>query len=559
MILSPNRFGKLFIAILTRLLSNLNLFHMPEEKSLVIINEPFEDMVLGKNASLSYIAAALELGHEVSIYNVPKTGPAFPESVTENINVIKIDPGIPFAHNLVVEYKKKNMELKSFMEKATTERSSEILLQGYENVKVSAISEISGAELDRGQTTNLAGVTNIIQRIEPMKAPFPPEGKSNLAEFLLKLKNNFPHLSFNCPIYEFDGEPQLLIDKDTPQRMNELLEAAGRPLIATPTREFKLESDISEQFVAMSEKYKSLFPEKEFGKLVLKPKDSAQSLGVFSIEFSNDEQAFDLESLKSTNLKSLEEAQIYKIKPNLDSLELKQITEILCYAESMKLESNKTDFLEKAATPIGLIPEEEITAVAKNLYDNEILVQPFLEGVKSGDIRVNIFKNGDGDFELAGMTYRRSNRHTDEKFTTCLTMGGSSPFPTSILEEAEKESLDKNITIMLGLLNNNPTFREKYQHSSEIGVDFLLQGDGKNVFLGEMNHHCPALAPISEITNAMQSPETPYNSGGLAIAKTAIQGQIAQRKAPQESCRISSAKAHTRERDLGKKSDGASI
>ncbi len=553
MILSPNRFGKLLIAILTRLLSNLNLFHMPAEKSLVIINEPFENMVLGKNASLSYIAAALELGHEVSIYNVPKTGPVFPESVTENMNVIKIDPNSHFAHNLVVEYKKKNMELKSFMEKATTERSSEIL-QGYENVKVSAISEISGEELDRGQTTNLAGVTNIIQRIEPMKAPFPPEGKSNLAEFLLKLKNNFPHLSFNCPIYEVDGEPQLLIDKDTPQRMNELLEAAGRPLIATPTREFKFGSDISEQFADMSEEYKSLFPRKDFGKLVLKPKDSAQSLGVFSIEFSNDEQAFDLESLKSTNLQSLKEAQIYKIKPSLDPSELKQITEILCYAESMKLESNKTDFLEKSATPIGLIPEEEITAVAKNLYDNEILVQPFLEGVKSGDIRVNIFKNGDGDFELAGMTYRRSNRHTDDKFTTCLTTGGSSPFTTSILEEAEKERLGENIKIMLGLLNNNPTLREKYQHSSEIGVDFLLQGDGKNVFLGEMNHHCPALAPISEITNAMQSPETPYNSGGLAIAKTAIQGQIAQRKAPQESCRISSTKAHTRESYLGKKS-----
>jgi hypothetical protein len=52
-----------------RAFSNLTTLKM---KTLIIINEPFEKMVLGKNNTLSYIFAAFELGHEVYIHNLVK-------------------------------------------------------------------------------------------------------------------------------------------------------------------------------------------------------------------------------------------------------------------------------------------------------------------------------------------------------------------------------------------------------------------------------------------------------------------------------------------------------
>ena len=65
-----------------RAFSNLTTLKM---KTLIIINEPFEKMVLGKNNTLSYIFAAFELGHEVYIHNLPKTGEAFPKNINYSI------------------------------------------------------------------------------------------------------------------------------------------------------------------------------------------------------------------------------------------------------------------------------------------------------------------------------------------------------------------------------------------------------------------------------------------------------------------------------------------
>ena len=62
----------------------------------------------------------------------------------------------------------------------------------------------------------------IIQRLEPMKAPFPPVGEENINDVLRDFRIQFPRHIFNCPIGFSDKELEKFSD------------------IATPTAEFKL-------------------------------------------------------------------------------------------------------------------------------------------------------------------------------------------------------------------------------------------------------------------------------------------------------------------------------
>ncbi|MBU6338746.1 MAG: hypothetical protein KGQ36_02100 [Rickettsiales bacterium] len=476
------------------------------EKSLVIVNESFPEMVFGKNTTLAYIVAALDLGHEVYIHNLPKIGEIFPSSINSSISAIKINPESEEAKKLIKNYKIKNEELAIHVASAASHGDMMSLQQydektnphGYKNEKVLSLGDIFLAT-----EITLSDVTNVIQRLEPMKAPFPPEGQESFVEVLHKIKIIFPHLSFNCPIYYENDTPKLIIDKDTPQRINEILKKKGQKEIAVSTREFRLgdnKSVIAKCCKDMSDDYKVLFPDKKNSKIILKPKDSAQSLGVMAIEFCDDDNAYNLEKLQNATHESLKEQQIYKIKSGLDVEEFGKVVETLCYLESLK--TNEKNFTEKAKLKISEVSSEEQNEVAKRLYDHEVLAQPFLEGVKSGDIRVNIIKNAEGNFEAFGVTFRRSNRITDDKFTTCLTSGGSSPFPIFLLTKDEQKDLNDKIGLICDLLNDSKEIlREKYKNVVEIGADFLLHGNGKNVFLGEMNHHCPALAPLSEIMN----------------------------------------------------------
>ncbi|MBM5782489.1 MAG: hypothetical protein FJ368_03615 [Pelagibacterales bacterium] len=508
-----------------------------QEKTLAIINEPFEEMVVGKNATLAYIVSALELGHKVLIHNMPKEVQDFPSSPKDRLEVIELDPRQKQAQDLVSRYKEKNSELKDLISEAVVNKDPNIL-QTFENEKVKDTLRIRSQTDSKLFVTQeeIQHITNVIQRIEPMKSPFPPEGRGDLRKTLDQIRRAFPHLSFNCPIYcDETGLPQLLVDKDTPQRMNEILQSSGQQVIATPTQEFTIGSSIKEKFDSMSNEYLSLFPDKTNPKIVIKPKDSAQSLGVFSLEFSSDTTAHNLQSLQNSTHESLKEQQLYKIKDNLPESELQQITETILYLESLK--TNPREYQNRSNFRISEIDKTSQIATARNLYDHEILAQPFLEGVKSGDIRANIAKNGDGNFELLGLTFRRSNRVSDSKFTTCLTTGGSSPFPTSLLTEEEQTDLHQKINLMLDLLNHPELpLKNKYSNTSEIGVDFLLKGDGKNVFLGEINHHCPALTPISEIMNFLSSGIEANYDGGLKLIKSAITAQISQRQSPSLSC-----------------------
>jgi hypothetical protein len=305
-------------------------------------------------------------------------------------------------------------------------------------------------------------------------------------ETLKELKKLFPKFIFNCPIN--------LGDKETPQKINRIL----KEKIATPTAEFSIDDEtILNQVKSMSAEYKKLY-KKTFAKLVFKPKDSAQSLGVFAVEFC--ENGLDFLSLKNQEIAELHSMQLYKIKNNLNEKELKKIIEILCYVQNFKSDKSLIE-----------LTRAQILKNAKKLYHGKILVQPFLEGVKSGDIRTNFLKDKKGNFYVAGSTFRKSLRLEDKNFTTAYSNGGSTSQPIEILKKKEIKNLKKKIKMILDALNGD--LKEKYKNVIELGADFILVGDLKNIFLGELNHHCQALVPVSEAMARAVNDKAKYEFG----------------------------------------------
>lgn len=375
-------------------------------KTLIITNEPFAEMLLGKNTTLAYVLAAYEYGDSY-VWN-------FAENICVNIdeNQAKI---------LIKEYKRINLQVRNF--RVDTE-----------NVKVGDMIDEIFVDVPEFGAKDL-----IIQRLEPMKAPFPPDGNRDINDVLRDFRLKFPQNIFNCPIGMQDKE----------------LEKFGE--IVTPTKEFRLDDENYAQAVdLMGKKYEEIYHNNK-RKVVIKPKDLAQSMGVFSLDLSEN---------KDVKQACLEEGEEF--------------------------------------------------------YRDQILVQPFLEGVKDGDIRMSIIKNAQGDFECAGYTFRKSLRSSeDEDFTTGYISGGSIPRPISELSKIEQSELLRQSEKILSVLNGE--LREKYHNSIELGVDFLLVGNGRDMFLGEINHHCSGLMPISE---AMGDEE--QYQGGLGIVKKVIEVSLSK-------------------------------
>ncbi len=464
-------------------------------KTLVIINEPLCQMALGRNTTLSYILSCFELGHEIYIYNLPKDGAVFPKQIQESIATLHLKKADGL--KLAAEFRKNNHEIKNLCAAAKYRELAHL-----ENKKLGDFLEITNSA---NLFLPLAEVNFILQRIEPMKAPFPPEGLKNVAQTLMTIKKIFPQHIFNYP---FAANFEELQDKETPQEINKIL----RRTIATPTAEFKIDdADFSAAINLMKIKYHEIFGAKNDPKIVIKPKNSAQSLGVFALQFSA--SGMDLEKLKSQKISLLTEAQIYKIKKDLSAAELKELITILCYIQRVK--ENKIP-AEKLVQELEI---QEIRNSAKELYNAEILAQPFLEGIKDGDIRANILKDEKGNFYCAGYTFRNSARQEiDDDFTTCYTAGKAVSKPITILPAAERKSLLQECQIVLDILNSD--LREKYKNIIELGADFILVGDGNSVMLGEINHHCPALIPISEAMS-----EENYNEG-LGFTKKAVKDAL---------------------------------
>ncbi len=441
-------------------------------KSLIIINEPFANMALGTNTTLSYILGCVDLGHEVYVFNLKNQ---MPKKVAK---VFKLTASQKLCEELLKSYKSANQKIYSCVQEGDLAK----LLK----LKVKKVSESLPEKLAL-TSLKLSDVDFIIQRLEPMKTPFPPVGKKNIDDVLMDLKNLFPHKIFNCPIG--------LKDKDLPEEINKILKTE----IATPTAEFEIAGcGFDEAIDLISLEYKNLYNAKE-AKLVFKPNNSAQSLGVFSVEFS--EEGFDLKKISQQKISDLRSAQRHKIKNNLSKKELKKIIEILCYAQNSQ--ANKV---------VKNLSLAQIIKTAKALYNDKVLVQPFLEGVKMGDIRVNILKNSCGDFYVAGQAFRKSLREKDDNFTTAFSTGGAVPQPVEILTDSEKKNLSAKNEAILKVLNGK--LRKKYRDVIELGADFILVGDRENIFLGEVNHHCPGLLPLSEAMVKSESYEK-----GLGLAK----------------------------------------
>ena len=441
-------------------------------KILAIINESFANMALGRNTSLAYILSSLKLGHEVYIYNLEKD---LPKSRNSSVAALHLNNNNKPCRVLVKNYEQRNLEIMQCVEKKDLQKLHQLKIQ-----RVSDLIELASVKI------KLNEIDFIIQRLEPMKSPFPPAGKKDVNETLKELKKLFPKFIFNCPIN--------LGDKETPQKINRIL----KEKIATPTAEFSIDDEtILNQVKSMSAEYKKLY-KKTFAKLVFKPKDSAQSLGVFAVEFC--ENGLDFLSLKNQEIAELHSMQLYKIKNNLNEKELKKIIEILCYVQNFKSDKSLIE-----------LTRAQILKNAKKLYHGKILVQPFLEGVKSGDIRTNFLKDKKGNFYVAGSTFRKSLRLEDKNFTTAYSNGGATSQPIEILKKEEIKNLKKKIKMILDALNGD--LKEKYKNVIELGADFILVGDLKNIFLGELNHHCQGLLPLSEAMAKAVNDKAKYGFG----------------------------------------------
>lgn len=471
--------------------------HLQKKKILVLINESFEKMILGKNTSLAYILSCVDLSCDVHIHNFSAVSKILSKNSNPKIPVIHLNKNKNLCDELVKKFKELNQKIIGEKIKTTNCEIAEIL----------SAKKIKLADLK--SDIFLSEIEFVIQRLEPMKEPFPPQGAENLDKILEKIKNKFPQkFIFNCPIN--------LHDKEIPQEINHLLKTE----ISTPTTEFNFNDEAVSTLVlatrTMSKKYRDLFPQKISAKIVLKPKNSAQSLGVFAVEFSDDKEVSDLEIIKKTSVKNLQKNQIYKIKSDISDKDLTKIVKILCYVQSLKskgLASNEDILIEK-------ISDEEILKTAKNLYD-AVLVQPFLEGIRFGDVRVNLAKDENNKFYLAGCVFRKNNRNKHgSNFTTGFTSGAADARPISNLTKSEQNDLSKKISEILKVLNETP-LQKKYQNSTELGLDFILSGDRENIFLGEINHNCPALLPIAEVVKKLSDKESDYD-GGLALTKLAI-------------------------------------
>lgn len=463
-------------------------------KTLVIINEPFNEMMLGRNTTLSYILAAVERGDDVYIYNTDPNG-ALPG---EEVKAIHLN--LENAKALVEKYKKENDKIKE----STKDR-----------ITVKAFCEREAISLPTTEV-KLSDIEYVIQRLEPMKAPFPPEGKTSVTDFLTALRAKFPpHFAFNCP-------DECMGDKDLPLYINAAL--GKEKEIATPTRiSFLHDQTISEHIAEMCNRYQEFFPEINKRKIVLKPDDSAQALGVFALELDKD--GIDLKTLKSMTLEQLCSTQTYKLKENLSKDDMDEITTILCYTQYFRATQknlSEQQSKELLAKQISEIKKETIEEGADALYGKKILIQPFLEGVRKGDIRINLVKDADGNFVVGGGVFRNSASHDENNFTTCLTTGGSVPRRLEdCMSWEEMESLSDNLTLILNILNNDEKLRHQYRNIMEIGCDFLLVGNDKDVLLGEANHHCPALIPFSEAIKGRFNQETAtYKDDNSGLGKT---------------------------------------
>ena len=427
-------------------------------KSLIIINEGLSNMHLGQNTSLYYAVQELKNQNDVYIFNLDQN--SLPNNPDQTVSCSFLGKDDKNSQILIEKYEFFNKKIISLIEK----KDFDSLLQ----LKTPEVGEFISAICQKD--VKFGDFDQIIQRIEPMKAPFPPLGDENIDDILSKLRILFPNKKLHLPIN--------LNDKILPLKLNKSL---GYD-VATPTFITSLENmDFKEKASLASKSYRNIY-NVESEKIVIKPINSAQSLGVFAIEFSKNGK--NLKDFQEKSPSELKISQTFNIQSNLQKSELLEVFQILCFVQTSNSDKK-----------ISQIAKDEMQNGAKKLYNAEILIQPFIEGIKNGDVRVNVMKNLENNFYLGGYVYRKSIQEGDN-FTTCYSGGKALSLPIIYLTKTEQENLRNKTNEILQILNTN--LREEYKNVLELGFDFLLVGDDKNILLGEINHHCPALLPISE-------------------------------------------------------------
>ena len=439
-------------------------------------------MALGSNTSLAYILSAIEQNHDLYIFQLHKENLVnfFAAKKFRALHLNKEN-----ALHLIQKYKEFNQDL----------RRKNFLRKKEYPAQIDNYCEIEISEIDF-----------IIQRLEPMNAPFPPYGENSINEVIIHLKKIFPkNFIFNAPINCFG-------DKDFP-----LLFAN----FATPTIKTFIED------IDIAVKITNIFLTHKTNKIVLKPSNSAQAFGVFSVEF--DLNGLNFAEISKKRVDELLKIQIYKIKNNLESEELAAILNILYFVQSCK--ANKI-FLQKYIQDFSF---DEIKNQAKILFNDKILIQPFLEGVRLGDIRISFAKMLDGDFHVIAAAFRKNILLDVENFTTGFMSGRSIPSEIEAnLTKDEQNNLSKQIAEILHKLNSD--LKEKYQSATEIGCDFILAGNGIDVYFGEANHHCQGLVPLAEMVQDNFLENNFYQriggmnfnyNGGLSLVGEVIKQQIA--------------------------------
>ncbi len=435
-------------------------------KIAILVNEDFNKMVVGVNTTLSYILSCVDLGFEVFICEFHK------QKLAKKINAISLNS--KNCGDLVKKFQEENQRI-SFVNVKNYQILQEKIL--VENIKNNFdYQEISFDEIDF-----------VIQRLEPMKPPFPPYGKVDIVDFLREFSTEIftKNKNYNLPIDCFgDKELPLMFDDKN---------------VAVPT---------SVSFLNDLEIVKKV---RNFGKkIILKPDNSAQAFGVFAIEF--DENGFDLENILQEKISNLILLQTFKIKDVSDE-NLQKILNILFFIQDLKI---KKEDLDKSVFEFS---NEEILTKAQNIFGNKILIQPFIQGVKNGDVRVVLAKSKKGDFEVIGEIFRKNISIDDKNFTTGIMSGSSIPAQIQeFLTIDEISDLRKKTDYILTQLNEK--LRKKYQFCQEIGLDFLLIGDGQKVLLGEANHYCQGVIPLLEAV--IKNQENFGYDGGLKITKQII-------------------------------------
>lgn len=449
-------------------------------------------MALGSNTSLAYIISCLQSGYDLYLYYVISQEKLSLDLQRQSLSLVFLAPNDPIAQKLISTYKQKNEEIKNFI----SDKSSRLLL---------------GEAIDCGSlqksSIDFKNIDLIIQRIEPMKSPFPPHGSAKINEVLGLLMEKFPDRLFQAPIN--------LGDKAIIEEIDLITKNLDGGTISIPTSRFLLNSNLDFVFV------------KKYKKLVIKPENSAQSLGVFSVQFL--ENGASLPELQSKNISDLLDQQIYKIKTeNLDQ-DLIEILNIACFIEAVKANGEILQ-QEDYSKPIKSISKHSIIELAKTLYNDKILIQPFIEGVKQGDIRVNIIKNIDGNFMVSGATFRKNISASKQHFTTCYSASMSEAKPISTLPKKVLLDLEEKIIKLVNILNNQ--LKAKYSKIVELGVDFICDFEEGVALLNEINHYCPALMPVSEamedLTLIFEKNEAFLKikyDGGLGAANLVLEAQ----------------------------------